>query len=118
MLVELWSNSQSQGTEELRVESDLLHWGALRSFDYLSIVLHAICNDEETFPKPCIYMQVQLDRESEEGEVEEIYLVPGNLAQVDELFAQLSRCAALHLDPTSEGEDDDGPVYGQFDDAV
>ncbi|KAH9253399.1 hypothetical protein BASA81_008750 [Batrachochytrium salamandrivorans] len=99
MLVELWSNSKRQGTEELRVESDQLYWGGSRSFDYLSIVLHAICNDEETFPKPCIYMQIQLDRESEEGEVEEIYLVPSNETQVNELFAQLSRCAGAAFGP-------------------
>lgn len=115
--VELVSNQQSKGVGVLRVEESALFWGPQLRFDYLSIVLHAICRDTEAFPKPCIYLQVQLDRENDDAEVEEIYLVPSEASQVEEIFEAMSRCAELHRDPQSDDEDGGGQIFGQFDDA-
>jgi hypothetical protein len=98
------SAGETKGTATLSVGEDRLEWGADLALGYTEIILHAMCTDLESFPKACIYMQ--LDRGED---VEELRLAPQNPSDLESIFRQLSRCAALHPD---QGDEDDGEEGG------
>jgi chloride channel, nucleotide-sensitive, 1A len=85
-------------------------------FDVPYIMLHAITHDPESFPRPCLYCQLD---EDEDGP-SEVYLVPPreedrelepiiffkfliSLFAVQTLFDAFSHAAMLNPDPNFEG---------------
>ena len=91
-----------KGNGTLKVGEDNVRWGSFE-FEYTQIILHAMCNDTESYPKPCIYMQV----ENGSDDMEEIRLVPKDPSILQAIFEQLSRCAALHPDEGMDQEDNE-----------
>ncbi|XP_073043694.1 chloride conductance regulatory protein ICln-like isoform X1 [Primulina eburnea] len=87
--------------------------------DIVSVSLHAVSRDPETYPSPCIYAQIESGAEDDEmddsdsdsnnnldlSKITEMRLVPSDPNQVDTLFAIFCECAELNPDPI---EDDDG----------
>lgn len=76
-------------------------------FDVPFIILHAITHDTESFPKPCLYCQLD---EDEDGP-SEMFLVPPQEADLQTLFDAFSRAAMLNPDLMEEEEDDQGFIY-------
>ena len=69
-------------------------------FDIPFIGLHAISRDINSYPKPCIYCQL----DQEEGETpEEMYLSPSDSNQLQSIFDALSKAALLNPDPIEPG---------------
>ena len=69
-------------------------------FDIPFIGLHAISRDINSYPKPCIYCQL----DQEEGETpEEMYLSPNDTNQLQNIFDSLSKAALLNPDPIEPG---------------
>jgi nucleotide-sensitive chloride channel 1A len=69
-------------------------------FDAAYIVLHAITHDPESYPKPCIYIQFDVDvdgaggglddeDDSEEGEDSEAFVVPADPEQREQQFEHI-----------------------------
>jgi len=97
--------------------------------NFLSLTMHAISRDQDAYPQPCIYTQIDgCDDEDEEYEengtddgaddealdnhgiiddlsrVTEMRLVPTDASSLDHLFQVLCDCAALNPDPEGEQE--------------
>jgi len=114
--VELFKDGATQGRGKLVIADDQLRWGNDLALDYPSIVLHAVCTDPETFPQPCIYCQVE--DSGDESNMEELRFVPKDPNQVQVIFSEMSRCAALHPDVGGDDEgDEDGYDGAEFIDA-
>lgn len=80
---------------------------------YPQIVMHAISRNAESFPKPCIYLQLDEGSEDmiDEEEAEdtdipsaEAQLVPDDPSLVEEMFKALCECAAENPDPEMEAD--------------
>ncbi|KAH0850422.1 hypothetical protein HID58_095579 [Brassica napus] len=66
--------------------------------DFLSISLHAVSRDPQTYSSPCIYTQIR-----------EMRLVPSDSTQLDTLFDVFCECAELNPEPIEEeGEEENG----------
>ncbi|CAN7046149.1 hypothetical protein IGI04_008558 [Brassica rapa subsp. trilocularis] len=89
--------------------------------DFLSISLHAVSRDPETYSSPCIYTQIEVveDEDDDEDETEsngvldlskirEMRLVPSDSTQLDTLFDVFCECAELNPDPVEEEEEESG----------
>eukprot|EP01097_Dermamoeba_algensis_P001231 TRINITY_DN1465_c0_g1_i1.p1 TRINITY_DN1465_c0_g1~~TRINITY_DN1465_c0_g1_i1.p1 ORF type:complete len:224 (-),score=51.18 TRINITY_DN1465_c0_g1_i1:623-1294(-) len=96
--------------------------------DFHSISIHAISRDQQFFPYPCLYCQLDIGEENQEEETEEdeeeihaknqkdftlgeqqlteLRFVPQDAAKLDKLFAAFSQGASLNPDPFEEGEGD------------
>ena len=103
-------------------------------FDVPYITLHAISRDPNSFPKPCVYCQLDEEMpddiledcdEEDDGEstgdqdsdgndqvMTEIYLVPEEERDIQSIFDALSHAAMLNPDPEEEGDDAEG--YDDF----
>ncbi|KAL3837909.1 hypothetical protein ACJIZ3_022500 [Penstemon smallii] len=91
--------------------------------NFVSVSLHAVSRDPESYSSPCIYTQIETgtdddDDESEDSDSEsneilnlskitEMRLVPSDPNQLDTLFATFCQCAELNPDPF-EGEEEVG----------
>merc|ERR1711964_240974 len=75
------------------------------SWDYRMVILHAICRDVETYPRPCIYCQLDSTTDDEDAIVPELRFVPLEETDLDELFGAIAECTALH--PDEEMSDSD-----------
>eukprot|EP00262_Sarcandra_glabra_P010104 TRINITY_DN2499_c0_g1_i1.p1 TRINITY_DN2499_c0_g1~~TRINITY_DN2499_c0_g1_i1.p1 ORF type:complete len:269 (+),score=27.86 TRINITY_DN2499_c0_g1_i1:21-827(+) len=90
--------------------------------DFLSVSLHAVSRDQEAYPSPCIYAQIEVeagdDDESggsdseciedvELSKITEMRLVPSEPSQLDTLFDIFCQCAELNPDPCEEQEDNE-----------
>jgi len=64
--------------------------------DYPMLVLHAVCTDPESFPEPCVYIQLESGAEWR--------LVPESVEAVQSIFAELCKQSALH--PGEDAADD------------
>lgn len=64
------------------------------TLEYPLIAIHAISRE----PKPCVYLQIT-DKDNEEV-LREINLIPADNSEVEEIFMALSKCSALHPDPS------------------
>eukprot|EP00245_Coleochaete_scutata_P001733 TRINITY_DN12182_c0_g2_i1.p1 TRINITY_DN12182_c0_g2~~TRINITY_DN12182_c0_g2_i1.p1 ORF type:complete len:209 (+),score=74.65 TRINITY_DN12182_c0_g2_i1:317-943(+) len=111
--------------------------------DFKSLSMHAISRDEEAYPRPCIYAQIDTDavdhgefegddeEEVEEGaeamdvetptaldlqEVSEIRLVPLDSSVLDQLFQTLCECALLN--PDQAADDEEGEFFYDEDEVV
>ncbi|CAF1921518.1 BnaA02g33340D [Brassica napus] len=91
--------------------------------DFLSISLHAVSRDPQTYSSPCIYTQIEVvedeDEEDEDEEesngvldlskIREMRLVPSDSTQLDTLFDVFCECAELNPEPIEEeGEEENG----------
>ncbi|KAJ0238197.1 Chloride conductance regulatory protein ICln [Hirschfeldia incana] len=89
--------------------------------DFLSISLHAVSRDPETYSSPCIYTQIEVvedEDEDDEDETEstgvldlskirEMRLVPSDSTQLDTLFDVFCECAELNPEPVEEEEEEE-----------
>ncbi|KAL0721221.1 hypothetical protein Bca4012_035820 [Brassica carinata] len=87
--------------------------------DFLSISLHAVSRDPETYSSPCIYTQIEVDEDEDEededdtgaldlSKIREMRLVPSDSTQLDTLFDVFCECAELNPEPVEEEEEEDG----------
>lgn len=120
---------------EVVVTSSRVLWlGIERSFDFsvVGILLHAVARDPESYPRPCLYCQLEVDEPvddagKEEGDEEtpshdeeesfiercstgEMYLSPQHQEELEPLFEALSKAALLCPDP----DDDDDDTVGEW----
>jgi chloride channel, nucleotide-sensitive, 1A len=92
-------------------------------FDVSYITLHAVTRDPASYPKPCLYCQLDFnvdDDDDDEEEIEallfpksELFLVPENLSDLKDMFDAFSHAALLNPDPPEDGEEegDDELIY-------
>jgi hypothetical protein len=83
-------------------------------FDVPYITLHAISRDVQTYPKPCVYCQVDVDEDeidADESILSEFYLAPEDENDLMKVFEALSHAALINPDPDEGDEDDDGFIY-------
>jgi hypothetical protein len=114
------------GTGKLFITSKRVIWlgkgDEAYDFDVPYIVLHAVTRDADSYPKPCIYCQLDCeeaegdedDEEEEPGEVlDEMFLVPSNEEHLTAMFNALSAAALNNPDPAEdwEQEGDDELIY-------
>ena len=112
------------GTGKLYITSKRLIWlgesvGNAYDYDIPYIGLHAVTRDEQSYPKPCIYCQFDIDEDdagygNDEGDDEqediqtEMFLVPESEVDLMKLFDALSHAAMLNPDPEEEGDELEG----------
>jgi nucleotide-sensitive chloride channel 1A len=87
--------------------------------DFLSISLHAVSTDPEAYPSPCLYTQIEIGSEEEDGsddsgsesnetldlsKITEMRLVVSDPSQLDDLFEVFCECAELNPEPAQEEE--------------
>jgi len=122
--------------------------GSQFSIEYKGVSIHAVSRDITKFPHQCLYLMVDgkvdddvarcvpeaeeaspMDAESDEDDegddddddpVTEIRFVPSDMNQLDQMFAVMSDCQALHPDSDEdnlsddfEGEDEEEEEEGQ-----
>ena len=87
-------------------------WGAARraGFELLAkrVGLHAVTRDAQTFPEPCLYVQLLLNDAAADDAVSASFLVPPDAAALEPLFDALSRTAELNPDSDDDDESDGG----------
>ncbi|OMO98046.1 Nucleotide-sensitive chloride conductance regulator [Corchorus olitorius] len=88
--------------------------------DFLSLSLHAVSTDPESYPSPCIYTQIETGDDEDNSEdsdsdcnevldlakVTEMRLIPSDASQLDTLFQIFCECAELNPEPIEEGEEE------------
>eukprot|EP00916_Digyalum_oweni_P002412 GHVL01004447.1.p1 GENE.GHVL01004447.1~~GHVL01004447.1.p1 ORF type:complete len:139 (+),score=29.60 GHVL01004447.1:45-461(+) len=74
--------------------------------DYRSVILHAICRDIASFPRPCLYCHIEPEGHEEDEPVKELRLVPHAEMFLDEIFSYFCDMAAMHSDPPVDSSDD------------
>ncbi|KAK7258791.1 hypothetical protein RIF29_24378 [Crotalaria pallida] len=93
--------------------------------DFLSISLHAVSTDPETYPVPCIYTQIDTgagedDSDNSDSEcnviqdlskIREMRLIPSDPTQLDTLFEVFCECAELNPEPNDEEEEQHDWVF-------
>jgi nucleotide-sensitive chloride channel 1A len=108
------SNAEKmEGKGKLYVTSKRVLWISKEKafdFDVPFITLHAVSKDPQTYPKHCIYCQVDIDEadidNDEDNElVTEFFLVPEEEKDLSSIFDALSHAALVNPDPD---EDEDG----------
>lgn len=98
------------GEGSVTVTSRRIVWRGAQdwSVDMSSVTLHAVSVDPTTFPRPCLYAQVDDD-------VAEIFFAPDDEAVLPQLFDAFSRSAALNPDEDEEEEVLDDALVERFD---
>lgn len=72
-------------------------------FDIRFILLFAVSRDPNSYPKPCLYCQ--LDQSEEDG-ADELFLAPEDEASLKTMFDEFSHAAELNPDPAEDGDDE------------
>eukprot|EP01066_Platyproteum_vivax_P017185 Platyproteum_vivax@DN7311_c1_g1_i1.p1 len=95
---------------------------------YPDIVLHAVCRDLDSFPKPCLYCQISFTEEEndsndiEDLDIPELRIIPANDTVLDELFQKFAEMSAMHPDdeittddgePADDDDESDGWVWAE-----
>lgn len=92
-------------------------------FDVPYIALHAVTRDADSYPKPCVYCQLDVDEEcNDEGSddeeasdetPDEMFLIPSCEENLSDIFSALSAAALNNPDPPEEWEQegDDELIY-------
>ena len=117
--VELQVAGEAVGHGALSITSRSVQWaaakgGASRVFSYPRVLLHAVCRDKNSVPRPCIFLQIE---EEDDSTCTEVHLVPDDPEVLDRMFAALCQGAELNPDESSAadsgggGEDDGGMVW-------
>jgi nucleotide-sensitive chloride channel 1A len=96
------------GAEEgiLAVTSARICWlGKTKSieFDVPYIALHAVSRDPNTYPKPCLYCQLD-----EEEDLKEVFFIPQVEDKLADMFDAFSKAAELCPAPSDFMEDEGG----------
>eukprot|EP01039_Chlorochromonas_danica_P000126 gene126-134_t len=105
------------GNGMLYITSKRVIWlgsnGKACDFDVPYITLHAVSRDTETYPKPCIYCQ--LDTEDDSDGLKEMFLIPEEELDIMKVFEALSHAALINPDPLEDGEEegDDDLIYNE-----
>ena len=108
-------DSTPWGAGRLRVTSRRVLWEQpMRGFELLAkrVGLHAVTRDVQTFPEPCLYVQLLLSDAAADDAVSELFLVPPDAAALEPLFDALSRTAELNPDSDDESDESDGGMLG------
>ena len=103
------------GAGRLRVTSRRVLWEQpAHGFELLAkrVGLHAVTRDAQTFPEPCLYVQLLLSDAAADDAVSELFLVPPDAAALEPLFDALSRTAELNPDSDDESDESDGGMLG------
>ena len=103
------------GAGRLRVTSRRVLWEQpAHGFELLAkrVGLHAVTRDVQTFPEPCLYVQLLLSDAAADDAVSELFLVPPDAAALEPLFDALSRTAELNPDSDDESDESDGGMLG------
>lgn len=76
-------------------------------YDVPFIALHAVSRDVDSYPKPCIYCQLDVEEEDEEDEDvnTEVFFAPSDESDLMKMFDALSHAALLNPDPEVDGEE-------------
>ena len=101
------------GAGRLRVTSRRVLWEQpAHGFELLAkrVGLHAVTRDVQTFPEPCLYVQLLLSDAAADDAVSELFLVPPDAAALEPLFDALSRTAELNPD----SDESDGELEGML----
>jgi nucleotide-sensitive chloride channel 1A len=79
--------------------------------DVSYIVLHAITRSLDSYPKPCLYCQ--LNQEDAENGPDELFIAPADDLKLREMFDAFSVAAENNPDPPEDGEEegDDELIY-------
>ena len=118
-----FSADTSKGVGKLYVTTERIIWLSTADsfdFDVRYIMLHAVSKDVSTYPKPCIYCQLDVEyNEEEEGEEEEsepseCFFVPEEPEDLMTIFDTFSQAAQLNPDPEEEEEDELGEGMIQY----
>ncbi|XP_019423217.1 PREDICTED: chloride conductance regulatory protein ICln-like [Lupinus angustifolius] len=90
--------------------------------DFLSISLHAISTAPDSYPVPCLYVQIETEADEDDSDyldsasnaiqnlskIREMRLIPSDPTQLDTLFQVFCECAGLNPEPNDEeGEEHD-----------
>ena len=109
-------DSTPWGAGRLRVTSRRVLWEQpAHGFELLAkrVGLHAVTRDAQTFPEPCLYVQLLLGDAAADNAVSELFLVPPDASTLEPLFDALSRTAELNPDSDDESDgDSDGGMLG------
>lgn len=116
---------QSPGT--LFVTSKQVIWlsdvdkGKSYAVDFVSVSLHAVSRDQEAYPSPCIYTQIETEPEEDDSDgsdsecgetidlskITEMRLVPSDPSHLDTLFEIFCTSASQNPDPAEEEENEE-----------
>lgn len=121
--VELSLDAQapSLGLGQLFVTSKRVIWighnAAQCDVDVPYITLHAVSRDLQTYPKHCVYCQLDSDEEDDDGAVglNEMFLAPEEEIDIMKIFEALSHAALVNPDPPEDGEEegDDDLIFNE-----
>ncbi|KAL3645229.1 hypothetical protein CASFOL_010409 [Castilleja foliolosa] len=89
--------------------------------NFISVSLHAVSRDPESYPSPCIYAQIETGAEEDEMEdsdsetdntlylskITEMRLLPSDPNQLDMLFSIFCECAEMNPDPAEVSADEE-----------
>ena len=101
------------GAGRLRVTSRRVLWEQPANgfeLEAKHVVLHAVTRDAQTFPEPCLYLQLLLGDAADDDAVSELFVVPADAAALEPLFDALSRAAEMNPDSDESDGDDDGMI--------
>lgn len=76
------------------------------------IVLHAISKDPESYPQPCLYLQLDTDEDASDQSTNEIHVVTEEEKDLFPLFEAMSYAASINPDALDD-EDDDGLIFNE-----
>lgn len=114
-------STKVEGVGKLYITSKRVLWISptkAYDFDVPYITLHAVSKDPQTYPKPCVYCQTDVEEDAfedinddeEEGNedqaITEFFLAPEEDRDLQSLFDALSHAALINPDP--EDEEDNG----------
>ena len=90
----VFRDEEDLGQGVLTISPEKVTFSDLVSIEYPALVLHEICNDPEAFAQPCIYCQI--DEEKNGEDVKELRIVLEDSSLMQKVFDELSRCSNLH----------------------
>jgi len=138
-------NRKSLGMGSLYISEARVSWVGITgqgfSLEYPHIALHAVSRDLTQFHSECLYLMIDVrlvdsdgtpmstptssnagsddegnEDDSEEG-MTEVRFIPDDRGSLDQLFAVMSECQALHPDPEDSADSGQEEEEGMFDDA-
>lgn len=128
-----FTSSDAIGNGTLFVTNQRFVWLSVScayDFDVRFVMLHAISKDVATYPKPCLYCQLDVEQEQcgeenddEEGEPDECFFAPGCVdGDIDtvlmSIFDAFSQAAQLNPDPEEEEGEGEGMMQYSTDDFI
>jgi hypothetical protein len=90
-------------------------------FDVRFVMLHAISKDAATYPKPCVYCQLDVEQcgdEDEDNEDDECYFAPAEEDVLMQIFEAFSQAAQMNPDPEEDEAGGEGVMQYSTDDFI